>query len=164
MNRTADTERDRNTKNLIGSLQKSHRDDRTSCSYRQLWRLDFWTACGRWNLKAFKFLCTARGNRWLYTGKSIQEEDGADISGAGYIYLNMYVLRWLSELQMVRWDLTISGSLFNSTGVALANSHLRIAFFRRMEENECLIISMSGTILHFPPTSEIRVWISTRPE
>ena len=40
--------------------------------------------------------------------------------GCGYATLNRLVLSWRLKLEMVVWEVTFSGSLFHSTGTAVA--------------------------------------------
>ena len=54
--------------------------------------------------------------------------------GDGHTNLYRHVFGWLLELEMVCWDLTISGSLFHSAGVAVAKPHLLIAFSVQIKE------------------------------
>ena len=47
-------------------------------------------------------------------------------------------MRWLLKLEIVSWDLTIIGSLFHSTGAAVATIHLPITFSGQTEVTDSL--------------------------
>ena len=47
-------------------------------------------------------------------------------------------MSFLPKLEMVCCDLTLSGSLFHSTGAAVAKPCLTIAFLGHTEETDCL--------------------------
>ena len=57
--------------------------------------------------------------------------------GGRYANLNRYVLGWLLNLGMVCWDLTISGNLFHSTGVAMSKTMSAFRLFE-IEETACM--------------------------
>ena len=52
----------------------------------------------------------------------------------------IYVLNLLPKLEMVCWDVTITGNLFHSTSAAVAKLHLSIAFLGWIEETDSLFI------------------------